>query len=160
MGNHRRDAAGLQARLIGGREANLRPYRLQVNRPGQLDFLIAGTVDWSRANREREMTDIRKQVLFAASSKAAFKPRSDIEGLGRKLRAMYCAKTSFLTLSASCHADVVRAARVGDSVTTISFHLAPAAGIDRGMCDGSSLRKMNSSPHVRRAFSLSPRSSA
>jgi hypothetical protein len=88
MGNHRRGAAGLQARLIGGREANLRPYRRQVNRPGQLDFLIAGTVDWSRANRGREMTDIRKQVLFAATSKAAFKPRSDIEGLGRKLRAI------------------------------------------------------------------------
>jgi hypothetical protein len=32
------------------------------------------------------MTDIRKQVLFAA--KAAIKPRSDIEGLGRKLRAI------------------------------------------------------------------------
>jgi hypothetical protein len=34
------------------------------------------------------MTDFRKQVLIAATSKAAFKPRSDIEGLGRKLRAI------------------------------------------------------------------------
>jgi hypothetical protein len=36
------------------------------------------------------MTNTRKQVLaekFAAANKAAFKPRSDIEGLGRKLRA-------------------------------------------------------------------------
>ena len=37
------------------------------------------------------MTDTRKQTLaegFAAANKAAFKPRSDIEGLGRKLRAI------------------------------------------------------------------------
>jgi hypothetical protein len=37
------------------------------------------------------MTNTRKQVLaekFAAANKAAFKPRSDIEGLGRKLRAI------------------------------------------------------------------------
>jgi len=36
------------------------------------------------------MTNTRKQVLaekFAAANKAAFKSRSDIEGLGRKLRA-------------------------------------------------------------------------
>jgi hypothetical protein len=36
----------------------------------------------------RAQTDIRKQALFAATSKAAFKPRSDIEGKGRKLRAI------------------------------------------------------------------------
>jgi hypothetical protein len=34
------------------------------------------------------MTDIRKQVLFAATSNAALRPRSDIEGLGRKLHAI------------------------------------------------------------------------
>jgi hypothetical protein len=37
------------------------------------------------------MTNTRKQVLaekFAAANKAAFKSRSDIEGLGRKLRAI------------------------------------------------------------------------
>jgi hypothetical protein len=37
------------------------------------------------------MTDTRKQTLaegFAAANKATFKPRSDIEGLGRKLRAI------------------------------------------------------------------------
>ena len=37
------------------------------------------------------MIDTRKQVLaegFAAANKAAFKPRSDIERLGRKLRAI------------------------------------------------------------------------
>jgi hypothetical protein len=34
------------------------------------------------------MTDTRKQTLaegFAAANKATFKPRSDIEGLGRKI---------------------------------------------------------------------------
>ena len=34
------------------------------------------------------MIDIRKHALLAAANKAAFKPRSDIEGFGRKLRAI------------------------------------------------------------------------
>jgi hypothetical protein len=36
----------------------------------------------------REVIDIRKQGLLAATNKAAFKPRADLEGLGRKLRAI------------------------------------------------------------------------
>ena len=40
------------------------------------------------AARGREMIDIRKQALLAAANKAAFKPRSDIEGLARRLRAI------------------------------------------------------------------------
>jgi hypothetical protein len=34
------------------------------------------------------MADIRKQGLLAATNKAAFKSRADIEALGRKLRAI------------------------------------------------------------------------
>ena len=36
----------------------------------------------------REIIDIRKQALLAAANKAAFKPQSDFEGLGRRLRAI------------------------------------------------------------------------
>ena len=65
------------------------------------------------------MTNTRKQVLaekFAAANKAAFKPRSDIEGLGRKLRAIMRKKlmraaSSLMIASASpmnCFAYPVR----------------------------------------------------
>jgi hypothetical protein len=42
------------------------------------------------------MTDIRKKALLAATNKAASKPRADLEGLGRKLRAIIRQLPQFL----------------------------------------------------------------